>query len=139
MAEDKRNRSPKYFLDDPVIVASGHERAGLMGHIIAINNTNLIYRLDTAPTEWIPEKFILKIKTQSEQNYDISLRIGVATRIAQGLIANETWMKNKVSDAKTCAYGNEKEAATIVKEAIVNDALEIADALIFKCKSESIL
>ena len=101
MAEDKRNRSPKYFLDDPVIVASGHERAGLMGHI--------------------------------------SLRIGVATRIAQGLIANETWMKNKVSDAKTCAYGNEKEAATIVKEAIVNDALEIADALIFKCKSESIL
>lgn len=138
MTEDTKHHRPKYILGDSVIVASGHERAGLMGHIVAINNTNLIYRLDIAPTEWIPEKFLLKIKTQSEQNYDINLRIGVATRIAQGLIANETWMKNKVSDAKTYAYGNEKEAADIVKEAIVNDALEIADALIFKCKSECI-
>ena len=138
MVEDKRNCSPKYFLNDSVIVASGHERAGLMGHIIAINNTDLIYQLDTAPSTWIPEKFLLKTQTKSEYNGDISLRIDVASRIAQGLIANETWMKNKVSDAKLSAFGNVKEAANIVKESIVNDALEIADALIYKCKSDGI-
>ncbi len=47
-------------------------------------------------------------------------------------------MKNKVSDAKLSAFGNVKEAANIVKESIVNDALEIADALIYKCKSDGI-
>lgn len=138
MTNDASNSGPKYVLGDSVIVVSGHERAGLIGHIIAVNNTDLIYRLDTAQSIWIPEKFIIKIQTQAEQKYDIILRISVATQIAQGLIANETWMKNKVYDAKLSAFGNEGEAANIVKEAIVNDALEIADALIYKCKSDGI-
>lgn len=138
MSNETSNCRPKYTLDDSVMVASGHERAGLLGHIIAINNSDLIYRLDTAPNAWIPEKFLIKIQTKSEYNGDISLRIDVASRIAQGLIANETWMKNKISDAKLSAFGNEKEAANIVKESIVNDALEIADALIYKCKSDGI-
>lgn len=66
MADKVSHNRPKYNLNDSVIVASGHENAGLMGHIIAVNNTDLIYRLDTAPDTWIPEKFLLKIQTKSE-------------------------------------------------------------------------
>ncbi len=138
MSNDTNIRRPKYILDDSVIVASGHERMGLLGHILAINNSDLTYRLDTAPNAWIPEKFLIKIQDKFQYKEDIRFRISVAARMAQSLIANETWMKNKVSEAKLSAFGNDKEAAKIVKESIVNDAIEIADELIYKCSSDGI-